>query len=173
MREFNSTFSVGHGAIWKLIKLLNKKKDIQQFISHYKECQTTKPFTAKSGWLHQPIPNPRRPWLDITMDFIVQLPNSEGYITILVVVDCSSKVDHFIALKPGFLSSLWLMLLCIEWLSFMGFPPPLFPTKVSFFWVNSRNICSNLVKLFFITPQPTIHRVITRLKWSIVVWSNI
>jgi hypothetical protein len=33
------------------------------------------------------------------VDFMVDLPESEGYIQIMEVVDCFSKMAHFIALK--------------------------------------------------------------------------
>src|SRR5258708_2723833 len=39
---------------------------------------------------------PSQPWLSISMDFIEQLPASEGFSTILVVVDCLTKQAIFI-----------------------------------------------------------------------------
>jgi hypothetical protein len=36
------------------------------------------------------------------MDFIEKLPKSEGYDTIMVVVDCFSKYAHFMPLKHPF-----------------------------------------------------------------------
>jgi hypothetical protein len=38
---------------------------------------------------------PTGAYKDITIDFIEKLPNSEGYDTILVVVDRFSKYAHF------------------------------------------------------------------------------
>jgi hypothetical protein len=38
------------------------------------------------------------PWKSTSIDFIVALPESEGHIQIMVVVDCFSKMAHFIAL---------------------------------------------------------------------------
>ena len=37
-----------------------------------------------------------KPWTDINYDFIVKLPESEGFDSILVVVDCFSRQAHFI-----------------------------------------------------------------------------
>ena len=51
--------------------------------------------------LLQPLPTPEKPWTDISMDFIVELPRtSKGNTGILVVVDRFSKMAHFIATQP-------------------------------------------------------------------------
>jgi hypothetical protein len=42
------------------------------------------------------LPIPERPWNSISMDFIEQLPNSEGFTAILVVVDRLTKQSIFI-----------------------------------------------------------------------------
>src|SRR5260221_3199213 len=42
------------------------------------------------------LPIPSRPWSSILMDFIEQLPDSEGFSTILVIVDCLTKQAIFI-----------------------------------------------------------------------------
>jgi len=39
---------------------------------------------------------PERPWKSIAMDFITDLPKSEGYDTILVVIDRLTRMSHFI-----------------------------------------------------------------------------
>src|SRR5258707_9559660 len=39
---------------------------------------------------------PSRPWSSISMDFIKQLPDSEGFSTILVIIDCLTKQAIFI-----------------------------------------------------------------------------
>jgi len=46
--------------------------------------------------LLQPNEAPDRPWKSIAMDFITDLPKSEGYDTILVVIDRLTKMSHFI-----------------------------------------------------------------------------
>ena len=44
------------------------------------------------------MPNsiPERPWTHISADFITKLPLAQGYNSILVVVDCLTKMVHFI-----------------------------------------------------------------------------
>ena len=51
------------------------------------------------------MPIPSRPWDVISMDFIVDLPPSKGYNTLMVVVDFFSKQAHFIPAKPPLTSN--------------------------------------------------------------------
>ncbi len=46
-----------------------------------------------------PLPIPRRPWSHIGIDFVTDLPNSEGNTYVLVTVDRFSKACKFIPLK--------------------------------------------------------------------------
>jgi Integrase zinc binding domain len=74
--------------------------NIQEFVADYvKSCTTCARSKAKRhkpyGLLHQ-LPVPLRPWESISMDFIEQLPNSEGFTAILVVVDRFTKQALFI-----------------------------------------------------------------------------
>ena len=59
-------------------------------------------MTSKQPGLLQPLPIPAAPWTELSMDFIIGLPNSAGYTTVLVVVDRLTKVAHFSPLKPNF-----------------------------------------------------------------------
>lgn len=53
--------------------------------------------------LIQPLDIPEAIWVDLLMDFIAGLPISNGYSTIMVVVDCLSKYAHFISLRHHFI----------------------------------------------------------------------
>jgi len=44
----------------------------------------------------EPLPIPERPWVSISIDFIMGLPKSQGCNIIMVVVDRFSKYDIFI-----------------------------------------------------------------------------
>jgi len=62
------------------------------------ECQHNKaPGHAKYGLL-QPLEVPYAAWTSITVDFITQLPESQGQTQIMVVVDHFTKMAHFIGL---------------------------------------------------------------------------
>ena len=43
-----------------------------------------------------PLPVANRPWGSITMDYLTSIPSSNGFDTILVVVDCFTKMAHFL-----------------------------------------------------------------------------
>lgn len=54
--------------------------------------------------LLHPIPSPTQLWMDVTMDFITNLPSSKSISNIMVVVDRFSKAAHFVAIQsplPG------------------------------------------------------------------------
>ena len=55
----------------------------------------TVPRNAPFGELH-PLPIPAGPWQSVSMDFIVELPPSDGYDAIYVCVDRLTKMAHFI-----------------------------------------------------------------------------
>nr|XP_033508465.1 uncharacterized protein LOC117273398 [Nicotiana tomentosiformis] len=55
----------------------------------------------KPGGLLEPLTVAERPWESVTMDFITCLPKSDGYGTIMVVVDRFSKYAIFMPATPG------------------------------------------------------------------------
>ena len=72
------------------------KTDIINYCHSCDVCQKMKaPNLGKFGYLI-PNPIPSRPYQSISMDFIINLPWSNGFNTIFVVVDCLSKQGSFI-----------------------------------------------------------------------------
>lgn len=75
------------------------KKDIKKFITKCYTCQQNKYETVAPPGLLHPLPIPDRTWSDISMDFIVGLPNCKGNSVIMVVVDRLSKYTHFVPMS--------------------------------------------------------------------------
>ena len=72
---------------WKLVK---------EFVRTCDTCARAKSTHHRPYGLLQPLPNPIRPWASISTDFITDLPETNGFNSILVVVDRFTKMAHFI-----------------------------------------------------------------------------
>lgn len=94
---------VGHPGRWKTTELVarnywwpNMTRYIAQYVSTCDSCNRTKTFpTLPTGKL---LPNriPDRRWQIVTVDMITELPESQGWDSIMVVVDRLSKRIHAI-----------------------------------------------------------------------------
>ena len=74
---------------------------MREFVNEYvRTCDTCArnktPRHRRHGQLH-PLPIMNGPWKSVSMDFIVQLPPSQGYDTLYMCVDRITKMAHFIA----------------------------------------------------------------------------
>ena len=105
LQEFHNNPVGGHNEVVKMYQhpkgeffWIGMKASVRAFVGDYYICQQAKYMSVAPGLL-QPLPVPQRIWEDISMDFIDGLPRSEGYNSILVVVDHLSKYAHFIPLK--------------------------------------------------------------------------
>lgn len=76
------------------------REQVKRLVSQCNICQISKHENVKVPGLLQPLPVPDQAWVSISMDFIDQLPNSQGKTTIWVIVDRFTKYGHFIALSP-------------------------------------------------------------------------
>jgi hypothetical protein len=74
----------------------NLRKDVKNFVASCEICQRTKKARHLPYGLLMPLSPPKMPWTDISLDFIVGLPESAGYDSVLVVVDRFTKMAHFI-----------------------------------------------------------------------------
>jgi hypothetical protein len=95
--------TAGHFGYNKTLELLRRdyvwpsiRSDCKQFIAQCVLCTRSKPSRHRPYGLLQPLPIPDRPWHSISMDFIEQLPLSNGYTSILVIIDRLSKEGVFI-----------------------------------------------------------------------------
>jgi Integrase zinc binding domain len=92
-----------HFGVNKTLSVIRREytwPNIREFVVDYvKSCTTcarSKEKRHKPYGLLRQLPVPLRPWESISMDFIEQLPDSEGFTAILVVVDCFTQQALFI-----------------------------------------------------------------------------
>jgi transposase InsO family protein len=71
-------------------------RDIKRYVSTCDICQKAKPRCHAPAGLLQPIPIPSQPFEVVSMDFILELPLSNGFDNILVIVDKLTKYGIFI-----------------------------------------------------------------------------
>jgi hypothetical protein len=106
---FHSTPIGGHSRIHATYMRIKKwfcwrglKQDVENFVKQCETCHHAKVEKATPIGLLQPLPIPAGAWKDITMDFIKGLPKSEGFNSILIIMDRFSKYAHFLPLKHPF-----------------------------------------------------------------------
>lgn len=106
VRERHDSVMASHPGRAATVELLSRDfywPSMARFVQRYTDacdtCNRTKSMTHKPFGPLQPLQVPEAPWTDVTYDMIVDLPKSEGYDSILVVVDRFSKGAHFIPLR--------------------------------------------------------------------------
>ena len=76
------------------------RKDVKTHVLQCPICQKTKPRQHRPYGYLASLPTPTRPWVEISMDFIMDLPTAagkqRGYDTILVIMDRFTKYAHYI-----------------------------------------------------------------------------
>src|ERR1700761_236126 len=100
----HDTKLAGHPGRWKTLELVSRNywwpqmsRYIGKYVSTCDMCLCTKSIRQlPSGELH-PLPIPNSPWDTVSVDFIVELPESNGKDAIMVVVDSVTKHSHFVS----------------------------------------------------------------------------
>ncbi|MBW0497608.1 hypothetical protein O181_037323 [Austropuccinia psidii MF-1] len=118
---------------------------IKKYISSCQQCSRNKNIHHKKFELLKPLQIPSGPWKSLLMDFVTQLPLSNSFDAILVVVDRFSKVAILIS-AYGTISSLQLaQIFIIHVFSKHGLPVSIVNDRgslfVSSFWTN---LCQKL-----------------------------
>jgi len=72
--------------------------EVKQYVEGCDLCQRNKNRTEPPAEKLMPNEAPDKPWVHITADFIVKLPLSRDYDSILVVCDRLTKMAHFISM---------------------------------------------------------------------------
>jgi len=103
IRQHHDIPQAGHGGMAKTTELLQRKyiwphmrNTIKQYVKNCDICQRTKVVRHAPYGLMKQNEAPDRPWKSISMDFITDLPKSEGDDTILIVIDRLTQMAHFL-----------------------------------------------------------------------------
>jgi len=93
----------GHGGQWKTVELVTRNfwwprvtTEVKQYVERCDLCQRNKNRTELPAGKLMPNEAPDKPWVHIIADFIVKLPLSRDYDSILVVYNRLTKMVHFI-----------------------------------------------------------------------------
>ncbi|KAE8696991.1 cytochrome P450 78A7-like [Hibiscus syriacus] len=108
LAEFDLSFEhkfrkAGHPGIHRTLALIvehyywpHMGNDVEAYVKKCLVCQQEKIEQNKLAGLLQPLPIPERPWESLSMDFIVGLPVTDGFSSIMVVIDRFSTYGTFI-----------------------------------------------------------------------------
>uniref|UniRef100_A0A8C1V5B8 Gypsy retrotransposon integrase-like protein 1 n=1 Tax=Cyprinus carpio TaxID=7962 RepID=A0A8C1V5B8_CYPCA len=106
MQWVHTSLSSGHPGIQRTEELVrnsfwwpNLTKDVSLYVKSCSMCAQSKTPRKLPAGLLEPLPIPRRPWSHLAVDFITDLPSSNGCTTILVIVDRFSKSCRLVPLK--------------------------------------------------------------------------
>jgi len=102
----HDSVAAGHFGINKTVELISRNfwwpkfhMDVKSFVKSCETCCRSKIPRHKPYGLLSPLSTPNRPWSDISIDFIVELPKSRDMTTLMVVVDRFTKFAHAIPLR--------------------------------------------------------------------------
>jgi len=106
MESEHDTKVAGHMGQDKTIELIRRNfwwpkmnERITDFVRSGPECQKNKASRHQPYGLSSPLELPYAPWQSIAMDFITDLPTSEGCDQLWVMIDRFTKMAHFLPLK--------------------------------------------------------------------------
>ncbi len=101
----HTSLGTGHPGVNTTLSLLkdrfwwpNMARDVRRFVQGCPDCAISiSSRHLPAGKLH-PLPIPNRPWSHLGVDFITDLPVSDGHTCILVIIDRFSKFCRLIPL---------------------------------------------------------------------------
>jgi len=104
IRKVHDQPSIDHFGILRTVKIIRRyyywssmRKTIDRYIRNCYICQRSKTSRNKFNELLHSLPIPEQRWKNIVMNFIIDLPSSEGKNVILTVICRLSKKRHYIS----------------------------------------------------------------------------
>jgi len=98
IQEHHDTALAGHPGRAKTFDILDRqsywkemRKQVDQYVRNSHSCQHSRTLRNATFGVLRPLPVAEKPWEDISMDFVVGLPECEGFDAVWVVVDRLSK----------------------------------------------------------------------------------
>jgi len=145
LQKFHSTPLKGHSGIFRTYRRIAQslhwkgmKRSITEYMAASPVCQQNKYIVSSSQRLLQPLPILEIIWEELSMDFIVKLPKSNGFDAIMVVVDRLSKYGRFIPLKHPYSARLVAEIFMKEVVRLHGVPVSIISDRdllfMSLFW---------------------------------------
>lgn len=106
LHSAHTSLGMGHPGITQTISLLQERYwwprmavEVTNYVKSCPDCARSKvPRHLPSGKLI-PLPIPQRPWSHLGVDFLTDLPESDGFTCVLVIVDRFSKACRLVPLK--------------------------------------------------------------------------
>ena len=99
----HNTHIAGHPGRWKMLELVSRNywwpqisRYIGQYVSTCDLCLRTKPWQHSPVGKLQPLSVPDAWWDTLSVDFVVELPESSRHDAIMTIVDSVSKRVHFV-----------------------------------------------------------------------------
>ncbi|MBW0587484.1 hypothetical protein O181_127199 [Austropuccinia psidii MF-1] len=103
LQKRHDSLLAGHPGQEKTLKLIKRdfycagmNQIIKDYVSSCQQCSRHKNIHHKKFGLLKPLQIPSGPWNSLSMDFITQLPLSNSFDSILVIVDRFSKMEIFL-----------------------------------------------------------------------------
>ena len=98
IQEVHDSEACGHPGRENCLAMLGRRffwprmsQDVRRFVRNCDACGRNKAWRDKRQGFLKPLPVPDRVWQEISIDFIVDLPVSQGYTNIVVITDRLGK----------------------------------------------------------------------------------
>ena len=103
IKEIHDQPVVGHLETKQMLNMIcwhyywpGMRKEVEPYLRNCYMCKCAKASWDAYNSLLQSLPVPEKLWVDLTIDFVVGLPKSQGFDAILMVIDQFLKKKHYI-----------------------------------------------------------------------------